>query len=198
MNQIIFDKKTNQKKLYIFRVQFILSIILINIFLFIYISKYINEEKLEDISNVTYQNLELSKIYNKTQSKNKTFLGKILIEKINLEYSIFNDCNDELLKISPCKFYGSNFGEKGNVCIAAHNYNDERFFGRINELEIKDVIKVIDLENTIYEYVVYDKFETEENDLSILENNKKYELTLLTCNNSNQKRIIVKAYMKEY
>ena len=31
-----------------------------------------------------------------------------------------------------------------------------------------------------------------------LKANKKYELTLLTCNNSNQKRIIVKAYMKEY
>ena len=70
--------------------------------------------------------------------------------------------------------------------------------GVLDELEIKDVIKLIDLENKEYEYIVYDIFETTEEDLSILRSNKNYEITLLTCNNSNKKRIIVKAYMKEY
>ena len=45
---------------------------------------------------------------------------------------------------------------------------------------------------------MYDIFETKDNDLSILKSNKNYELTLLTCNNSNNKRIIIKAYRKEY
>ena len=126
------------------------------------------------------------------------FFGKIIIDKISLEYSVFNMYNEDLLKISPCKFYGSQLGEKGNICIAAHNYNDNRFFSRIDELKIKDTIKLINLENLEYEYIIYDIFETEENDFSILKKNKNFELTLLTCNNSNKKRIIVKAYMKEY
>jgi len=117
---------------------------------------------------------------------------------INIEYSVFKDMNEENLKISPCKFHGVEFGNMGNICIAGHNYNDNRFFGKINELELKDKIKLINLEGQEFEYIVFDKFETTDDDLSILKGTKNYELTLLTCNNSNKKRIIVKAYMKEY
>lgn len=88
--------------------------------------------------------------------------------------------------------------KNGNICIAAHNYNDNRFFGRIDELKVKDKIIIEDLNGNEYLYIVYDIFEIEDNDFSILNNNKNFELTLLTCNNSNKKRIIVKAYRKEY
>ena len=101
-----------------------------------------------------------------------------------------------MLKISPCKFYGKSLEEKGNICIAAHNYNDNRFFGRLNELKEKDLIKMIDIEGREYNYIIYDKYETDDEDFSILKSNKEYELTLLTCNNSNENRIIIKAYRK--
>ena len=116
----------------------------------------------------------------------------------DLEYAVFNRLTDELLKISPCKFYGNNMEEKGNICIAGHNYNDDRFFGKIDELELKDKIALYDLQGEKYEYIVFDIFETDENDTSVLENTKNYELTLVTCNNSNKKRVIVKAYRKEF
>ena len=115
-----------------------------------------------------------------------------------MEYTVFNLYNEELLKISPCKFNGKSLNDKSNICIAAHNYNDDRFFGRIDELNIKDTIKIEDLKGKEYIYTIYDIFETKDNDLSILKSNKNYELTLLTCNNSNNKRIIIKAYRKEY
>lgn len=199
MNQILFDKKTNIKKKNIFKIQLFLSIIVSIFLIIIIILNYNEDEDLENISDVIDKNIELSSIYQTTKANTyEPYLGKIIIDKINLEYTIFNNYDESLLKISPCKFHGGRIGEKGNICIAAHNYNNDRFFGRIAELEIKDMIKLVDLNGKEYEYIVYDNFEIDENDFSILKPNKNYELTLLTCNNSNKKRIIVKAYMKEY
>lgn len=195
MNQILFNKKDNKIR-YIFKVQLFISIIVAIILIIIIINEYYKKEKLEEISQVINKNIKLSYMYDTKKVSNQgIYLGKIYIEKIELEYTIFNYCNDELLKISPCKFYGGNLGEKGNIGIAAHNYNDKRFFGRLDELKIKDEIILEDLEENKYNYTVYNIFETNENDLSVLFSNKTYELTLVTCNNSNNKRIIVKAYM---
>ena len=77
-----------------------------------------------------------------------------------------------------------------------NKYKNEK--DRLLISRIIDKIKLISLEGQEFEYIVFDKFETDDDDLSILKPTKNYELTLLTCNNSNRKRIIVKAYMKEY
>lgn len=198
MNQILFNKKDNKKK-YIFKVQAVISIFLAAIFIFDIIMNYNNNENLENISKIIEKNIRLNSIYEtEKQSNTSSYFGKIYIEKINLEYAVFNRLTDELLKISPCKFYGNNMEEKGNICIAGHNYNDDRFFGKIDELELKDKIALYDLQGEKYEYIVFDIFETDENDTSVLENTNNYELTLVTCNNSNKKRVIVKAYRKEF
>ena len=198
MKQILFNKKDNKKK-YIFKVQAVISIFLAAIFIFDIIMNYNNNENLENISKIIEKNIRLNSIYEtEKQSNTSSYFGKIYIEKINLEYAVFNRLTDELLKISPCKFYGNNMEEKGNICIAGHNYNDDRFFGKIDELELKDKIALYDLQGEKYEYIVFDIFETDENDTSVLENTKNYELTLVTCNNSNKKRVIVKAYRKEF
>lgn len=200
MNQIIFNKKENGRIKYIFKVQFIISVIVAIILICFFLLNYRKEENLEGLSKVINKNVEITSFYDikKTNLETSKYLGKIIIEKINLEYSVFKEMNEEELKISPCRFYGGEFGNKGNICIAGHNYNDNRFFGRLDELEITDKIRLINLEGKEFDYIVFDKFETNDDDLSILNHVKNYELTLLTCNNSNKKRIIVKAYMKEY
>ena len=154
---------------------------------------------MENISKIINKNIRINSMYEveKQSSDKKIYLGKIYIEKINLEYGIFNNMDEELLKIAPCKFYGGNLGEKGNIAIVGHNYNDNRFFSRIGELDVKDKIILEDLKNNKYEYVIFDIFETREDDMTVLKATKNYELTLITCNNSNKKRVIVKAYMKE-
>ena len=193
MNQILENKNQNKKIKYIYKVQFLVSILIAIIFIMIFIFNYDTEEDLGEISSEINRVVKLSSIYTK-ENKSDIYFGTIKIDKINLEYTVFNEFNENLLKISPCKFYGKNLNEKGNIAIAAHNYNDERFFGRLSELEIKDTIKIIDLDNTEYTYIVYDIFETEGDDLSVLKNNNYYELTLVTCNNLNKKRLIVKSY----
>ncbi len=198
MNQILFNKKRNKIKIF-FKVQFIISILLAIIVLIFLSFDYDEDENLEKISRTINKNLNLSGLYNvKNQNLEKNiYFGKIYIKKINLEYAIFNNFNEKLLKISPCKFYGEDLSKKGNICIAGHNYNDERFFGNLDKLDIKDEIIIDDLEGNQYKYTIFDIFETDENDTSVLNSTKKYELTLVTCNNANKKRIIIKAYRKE-
>lgn len=194
MNQILVNKNSNKKIKYIFKVQFLISIIIATIFILIFMFNYDNEEHLEEISSEINKAIKLSAMYTVEENKSDVYFGKIIIDKINLEYTVFNEFNEELLKIAPCKFYGKGINDRGNIAIAAHNYNDERFFGRLSELEIKDKIKILSLDNKEYMYTVYDIFETEEDDTSVLKNNKYYELTLITCNNISKKRLVVKSY----
>jgi len=198
MNQILFNKK-NKKLKYIFKVQLFISILIIIILIIYIVNLYNKDENMENISKIINKNIRINSMYEveKQSSDKKIYLGKIYIEKINLEYGIFNNMDEELLKIAPCKFYGGNLGEKGNIAIVGHNYNDNRFFSRIGELDVKDKIILEDLKNNKYEYVIFDIFETREDDMTVLKATKNYELTLITCNNSNKKRVIVKAYMKE-
>lgn len=198
MNQILVTKlKKNNKKF--FKIQFVFSLAIIISLCIYYIYNENKSRKLEEISAILSKNIELSQMYNAEKqiiSKN-SYLGKIVIEKIDVEYPVFNDFNEELLKIAPCKFYGVDIGEQGNICIAGHNYNDNRFFGRLDELSLKDEIKLVDLNEKEYLYTVFDIFETDETNVdSVIRKKKSHELTLLTCNNSNKKRIVVKAFLK--
>ena len=198
MNQILFNKKRNRKLKYIFSIEFIISVIIAISLIIIIILGNNEEKKLEKMSKIVNKNIELSHIYEAARaSEIAPYFGKIYIDKINLEYGVFNGISDELLKVAPCKFYGSNLEERGNICIAGHNYNDNRFFSKLDKLEEQDEIVLVGLDGKEYKYTVFNKFETDENDVSVLYSNKIYELTLITCNNINKKRIIVKAYMKD-
>lgn len=124
--------------------------------------------------------------------------GIIEIPKINLYYPIFSYLTEDLLKISPCKFYGDTPDVNGNICIAGHNYNNSLFFSKISDLSQNDEIYIFDNNGTKYVYMVYDMYEVIDSNLSPIfdyERNKK-TLTLITCNNFNSNRIILKAIQK--
>ena len=106
-----------------------------------------------------------------------------------------SDTNDELLKISPCRFYGPYPNEIGNLCIAGHNYDDDRFFSNLYKLSLGDMIKIYDSNNSYISYYVYDKFEVIKSDTSCTnqDTNGKREITLVTCNNVNKNRLVIKA-----
>lgn len=195
MNQIIFTQKLYKIKI-IFIIQLLASIISIIILCVYLLYDNFNNKYFEDIATIIEKNIKISNIY-ENDINEQLFFGKIYISKINLEYNIFNDFSDELLKISPCKFYGKRLGEPGNICIAGHNYDNNKFFSNLNKIEIFDEIIMENLKGEKYKYIVYEKNEIQPDDLSILKSKKKFELTLLTCNNSNKKRLVVKAYMNK-
>lgn len=83
----------------------------------------------------------------------------------------------------------------GNICIAGHNYNDGSFFSDLSKLYINDKIIFTDIYEVNIIYTVYDKYEISSTNTSCTnqETNGNKEITLVTCNNFNGNRIIIKA-----
>lgn len=107
-----------------------------------------------------------------------------------------SELSKDNLKISPCKFYGSNPNQVGNLCIAGHNYNNNTLFSNLYKLSSGDIITLYDTSNNYLDYIVYETYKTNADDLTCIsqETNNKKVITLITCDNINaNNRIIVKA-----
>jgi LPXTG-site transpeptidase (sortase) family protein len=126
---------------------------------------------------------------------NNKYFGRIIISKINLDYYVYNSYSEEMLKILPCKFYGNNLEDYGNICIIGHNYFDDRFFSNLNKLRINDKIEIQDLSQNKYIYTIFNIYEIDENNIEnvISQDKDKYLLTLCTCTFNKKKRLIIKA-----
>lgn len=138
------------------------------------------------------KNYTIVKLNNSNEAK---VIGVIKIDKLGIEYPILSETTNELLKIAPCKFFGPDANNVGNLCIAGHNFNDKRFFSQLHLLNVGDIISIYAPANVCVLYKVYDMYEIEKNDMECTSQNTngKKEITLITCNNINKKRFIVKA-----
>ena len=206
MNQILYVKEdnkksnSNKKKRKIFKAQFVFSIFFLLIFIALFITfRYNNQISSNDYASRLNNNYQIYRLYaNNNQTENavsSSIIGTIEIPKINISYPILSELNETLLKVSPCRFLGD-ISDNSNLCIAGHNYDNDKFFSRIWRLNTGDKVIISDNDNSTYNFSVFNKYEVDSSDLSpIYEVTNKYkkELTLVTCNNQNNKRIIVKA-----
>lgn len=72
-------------------------------------------------------------------------------------------------------------GEDGNCCIAGHrNYVFGKFFNRLNEVEVGDVIE-LETMDSLYKYEVVSIEVVEPEEVSVLEYADGKNLTLITC-----------------
>ncbi len=117
------------------------------------------------------------------------------IPSIGVNYPVLNTTTDELLKISPCYFWGPKPNQIGNYCIVGHNYRNSKFFSKVPTLENGAIIEVTDLSGKTLKYAVYDKYLVDPSDVSCTSQrtNGKREITLITCTNDSAQRVIVKA-----
>ena len=117
---------------------------------------------------------------------------------INITYPVLSTYNEELLKTSPCKYWGPDPNEVGNFCIVAHNYRNAKFFSKVPELENGDIVEITDLNNRTIQYVVYDKYVVREDDrtCSSQKTDGRKEVTLITCTDDSENRVVVKATEK--
>lgn len=146
---------------------------------------------------MTIEPADVSEIQISTASDGTEYytIGIVNIPKINVNYPILSETTEELLKISPCKFWGPAPNEVGNLCIVGHNYRNSKFFSKVPNLEIGDIIEITDLAGTTIIYEIYDKYIVEPEDVSCtsqLVGNEKH-VTLITCTNDNKQRWIIKA-----
>ena len=216
-NFIISTNSNKSKKLEIiknffskrkYQLQFIFSSIVAIVFLVFFFWRSYQNSQQEKLAKELLNNYQLTTLYSNTNqyelnklnsdiTTNTPFvIGMIKIDKIELNYPILSESNDELLKISLCRFTGPMPNQVGNLCIAGHNYVNNRFFSRLNELEIGDFIEIYDLYGQKQEYCIFQKYEVEANDFSCTSqevNNTKI-VTLLTCDDVNSnKRLVVQA-----
>lgn len=206
------EKTKKTKHFFFFRFVFGLSLFFFFMFGFSFLFRTYYTSQGEEMAKQLASRMNLSTLYSNNQNthlidstsfsssfdtiyQNLPVIGMITIPKINLSYPILSYTTDELLKLAPCKFYGPDPNEIGNLCIAGHNYDNKKFFSRIGELEKGDEIRITSLDNQTLHYLVYDQSEVAENDQTSIhqETNGKREITLITCNNKTKNRILIKA-----
>lgn len=81
------------------------------------------------------------------------------------------------------------------MVIVGHNYKNGQFFGNLKKLEKGDNLFLISSKGNAEMYKVYDIYIVDETDMSCTsqETKGKIELTLITCDNdNNKKRLVVK------
>lgn len=203
------SKTISTKKIFI--IQFFLCLIVMLIAIMIYfISKY-NAVENEKVSKQLMNNFSITTLYanqttnsavtpiNITENLDSPFvIGLIKIDKIKLMYPILSITTNEFLKIAPCRFEGPLPNQIGNLCIAGHNYVDNKLFSNVHKLQEGDVIQIYGLDGNVLEYIVFFKTEVANTDLTYTsqETNNTKQITLITCNNVLGTRVIVQAKEK--
>ena len=101
-------------------------------------------------------------------------------------------CSSDLFKDTPYT------GDKGNSAIAGHrSYTYNQYFNRLDELVEGDEI-IIQTKKGEFTYVIYKKFVVLPEEVSVLNDTKEAELTLITCTPVRvaTHRLIIKAKLK--
>lgn len=72
-------------------------------------------------------------------------------------------------------------GDKGNFCVAGHrSYTYNQYFNRLGELGIGDEIIITTVAGK-FKYDVYESKVVKPEEVSVLDNTKDEEITLVTC-----------------
>ena len=163
------------------------------------IQEYQNQVTEEPVSNTSQTSSTQIKSYTAKDGKQYNYIGRIVIQKIGVDYAILDHWSDELLRVSICKFHGANPNEVGNLCLVGHNWRNKRFFSKVPTLEIGDIVQITDLNENTIDYEVYDIHTVEPNntDDTTQKTNGRKEVTLITCTDDSQQRVIVKCKEKK-
>ena len=126
-------------------------------------------------------------------------VGKLEIPKIELTTYILGYTSKESLNKSVTKLTGPEINNEGNFCITGHNYNNDRMFGKLKQLEIGDKIILTDTYDRSVTYTVNTIDTVTPKEVEVLSQNTlgEREVTLITCTTGALKRIVVRA-IEEY
>ena len=162
-----------------------------------------NETQEENDSQQQEEQLQIAtatSTYTAPNGKTYETIGVVRIPKINITYPILSKTTDALMKIAPCKFHGCSPNEVGNLCVIAHNYRRKGvFFSDVENLVIGDIVEIQDLSQRVIQYEVYDIHTVMPNNVAdtTQKTNGRKEVTLITCTDDSEQRIIVRCKEKK-
>lgn len=160
-----------------------------------------NNIKNEDnVTDEQFQNTtkKIKSKYKASNGKTYDVIANLNIPSLGIKYPVLSSTSTALLKISLNKYWGANPNEVGNMCIVGHNYEDSRFFGKLNKIKKGAIVKITDLTGKTLDYEVYDTYTVGPYDTDCTSQLTKgnTEVTLITCNKDGSKRFVVKARAK--
>ena len=125
-------------------------------------------------------------------------LGVIEIPEIDIELPVISKWSYSLLRVSVCRYKGPGMNQKGNLVIIGHNYRSGAHFGKLSKLKNGSAIYLTDPSGNKVRYEVYKKLSIEPDDFSALNKySGKYGLTLMTCQSSGTKRLLLRCVQKD-
>ena len=136
-------------------------------------------------------NSTLNEIASNSKSKkymeDYEIIGTIEIPKTKLKSAILNEVTKRSIEIAVGKMYTTGgLNQPGNTVIYGHNYRNNLFFSKNDELSNGDKIYILDQDGNKVTYEIYNKFITTSTDTSFYtrtsqDTGGKAEITLSTC-----------------
>ncbi len=129
------------------------------------------------------------------QYKGHKVTANLQIEKLKIDTCVLEDYTKNAMETCVTKFFGPNPNEIGNFCITGHNYITKNMFGYLYTLKNGDTLTLTDNQNGTISYKIYHKYKAKANQTYGLSQrtNGKREVTLITCCNYSNERLIIKA-----
>lgn len=126
-------------------------------------------------------------------------IAYLTIPSLGIKYPVLSKTSEALMKVSLNKYWGANPNQVGNMCIVGHNYNDTRFFGKLNQIKMGAEIIITEMDGTELSYYVYstDMIDPYDTSCTSQKTNGRKEITLITCNVDGSQRFIAKARANE-
>ena len=147
------------------------------------------QEGNKDVETVTYT---------AGDGKKYDVIATLNIPTLGINYPILSTTSEALLKVALNRYWGANPNEVGNMVVLGHNYENTKFFSKLNKINIGDIVQITDLSGRTLDYEVYDTFiiAPDDNDCTSQLTNGHTEITLITCHNRALQRFVVKARAK--
>ncbi len=134
-----------------------------------------------------------------SDGKSYDTIAYLSIPSLGIKYPVLSKTTEALMKVSLNKYWGPNPNQVGNMCIVGHNYNDSRFFGKLNQIKIGAEIIITEMDGEALSYYVYetDMIDPYDTACTSQKTNGRKEITLITCNVDGSQRFIAKARANE-
>ena len=123
-------------------------------------------------------------------------IGKIQIPATGVDIPILSNVTVKGMENAPCLLYQTGeLNKNGNSLIVGHNYRNGTIFSNNQYLDIGDKMYVTTLDGNMLEYTIYNKFVTTAEDTTYIkrDTNNKPEITLSSCTDDDELRIIILA-----
>lgn len=128
-----------------------------------------------------------------SELKGYSVIARLDVPSIDVSLPVLSETSDEALQYSVCYYSGPEPGEEGNLVITGHNYASGAHFGNLSDVREGDALTLTAPDGTEYVYTVYRTELITPDDVEALDDMEyEKELTLLTCEENANRRLLVR------